>query len=294
MKIKLIDVDSIIPNLALMKISSYSKKEGHEIGFNIIDPDVVYVSIVFKKNKWKGKGIKKMFPDCDVKIGGSGYSYDILPYEVEHCMPDYNLYNIDYSMGFTTRGCIRKCSFCIVPQKEGDIKINANLNEFWNPNHKHIMLLDNNILAVPYHFKNIANQLFENNLTVDFNQGLDIRLINNENANILSKLRVKPSLRFAFDDLDYEDQVRNGIKILKENGINHSNFYVLVGYNTTIEEDRKRLDILKELDQRVYVMRYEKCRGKRIYNDLASWANQPQFFIKYPFEKYCELRHNQG
>ena len=63
-------------------------------------------------------------------------------------------------------------------------------------------------------------------------------------------------------------------------------------YNTTIKEDMKRLETLKDLDQRAYVMRYDKCRGKRIYNDLASWANQPQFFMKYPFEKYCELRHN--
>jgi len=293
MNVLLIDVDSKIPNLALMKISAYHKKRGDQVGFNIGDPDRVYASIVFSKNKWKGNGIKSMYPDAIVNVGGSGFSLDNkLPNEIEHNMPDYDIYNLDYSMGFATRGCIRKCDFCFVPKKEGGIKINADIFEFWDQKHKHIMLLDNNILAIPDHFKNIANQLIENNLTVDFNQGLDIRLINNENANILSKLRVKPSLRFAFDDISYEKEVRRGIKILKTKDINHSNFYVLVGYNTTIKEDMKRLETLKDLDQRAYVMRYDKCRGKRIYNDLASWANQPQFFMKYPFEKYCELRHN--
>lgn len=238
MKVLLIDVDSTIPNLALMKISGYHKQKGDQVGFNIGDPDRIYASIVFSKNKWKGNGIKQMYPNVVVDVGGSGFSLDNkLPNTIEHTMPDYDLYNVDYSMGFTTRGCIRKCTFCFVPKKEGNIKYNADIYEFWNTNHSHIVLLDNNILALPDHFEKIANQLLKNHCSVDFNQGLDIRLVNDDNAELLSKLRVNPHYRFAWDCLKDEKKVVDGIEILKNHGINQSLFYVLVGYDTLKDED---------------------------------------------------------
>ena len=294
MEILLIDVDSKIPNLALMKISSYHKKLGDHVGFNISDPDRVYASIVFTENKWKGNGIKKMYPNVSVVIGGSGYALKKeLSDDIEHMIPDYDLYNIDYSMGFTTRGCIRKCPFCIVPQKEGKLRPHCTIFEFWNTKHKHIMLLDNNILADHDHFNIIAQQIMDNNLSVDFNQGLDIRLINDVNANILSELRVKPDYRFAWDNPNDEQVIKEKIKILKDHNINHCLFYVLVGFNTTQEQDLHRLQVLKELDQRPYVMRYKSCNGNRWYNDLASWANQQRFFMKMDFDHYCKCRHNR-
>jgi len=293
MKIKLIDVDSKIPNLALMKISAYHKKVGDQVGFNISDPDKIYVSIIFTKNYWKGNAIKKMFPNKEVIIGGSGYDLKIeLDDYIEHIMPDYDLYpDIDYSLGFTTRGCIRKCSFCIVPEKEGNIKTNCTIFEFWNIKHKHIVLLDNNILAEKDHFKLISKQLMDNDLSVDFNQGLDIRLIDDELAFILSELNVKPVYRFAWDNIKDEKKILNGIEILKNRGINHSLFYVLVGYNTSKEEDLYRLHKLKEWDQRPYVMRY---RTNRFYNDLSAWANQQKFFMSMTFDRFVECRHNRS
>jgi len=292
MRISLIDVDSKIPNLALMKISAFHKKQGDTVDLNLNNPDRIYVSIIFSKNGWKGIAIKKMHPEIDVVIGGSGYNLETeLDDSVEHIMPDYDLYDIDYSMGFATRGCIRKCPFCIVPDKEGMLRTNCTIFEFWDTKHKHIVLLDNNILADKDHFKLISKQLMDNNLSVDFNQGLDIRLIDNDNANILHELRVKPDYRFAWDNIKDEKHILKGINILRNAGINHSLFYVLVGYNTTREEDLYRLHKLKEWDQRPYVMRYRK---NRFYNDLSAWANQQKFFMSMDFDRFVECRHNRN
>lgn len=293
MRISLIDVDSKIPNLALMKISAYHKHIGDIVGLNLSEPDQVYISCIFKKNKQQALGISKMFT-CPVFIGGYGVNDNKLPDFIEHIMPDYSLYDCNYSLGFTTRGCIRNCSFCIVPIKEGKIRVNCDITEFWNHKHKHIVLMDNNILALPNHFKKISQQLIDNNLSVDFNQGLDIRLVTDDIAKIFSKMCIKPSLRFSFDDIKIEKQLRNGIKILKDNGCHRSLIFVLVGFDSTKEDDLKRLQIIKELDQRPYVMRFESCRGIHWYNNLAAWANQQQFFMSMDFDYFCERRDNRN
>ena len=115
MKILLVQVDGKMPNLALMKISSYYKSKGHETGFGFAKPDKVYVSCIFSKNLGHASGIRHYYPDAEFHIGGPGMERpNSLPEEMEHVMPDYSLYpDMDYSMGFTTRGCIRKCAFCI-------------------------------------------------------------------------------------------------------------------------------------------------------------------------------------
>lgn len=275
-----------------MKISTYHKQKGDVVGFNISDPDIVYASIVFSKNKWKGDGIKQMYPGVEVHVGGSGYDLKgKLPEYIEHIMPDYDLYGLDYSMGFTSRGCIRKCKFCIVPKKEGYIRSNCSIYEFWDSKHKHIMLLDNNILALSDHFNVIAHQILSENLTVDFNQGLDIRLINDGNAEVLSKLKVKPEYRFAFDDIKLEATIRKKVDILKRHGIKRGFFYVLVGFNSTFEEDMHRINVLKELDQRAFVMKYETVVGKQPYTDFARWVNARQLFRTVSFERFREVEH---
>ena len=147
MKIGLFDIDSKIHNLALMKISSWHKSFGdHTELYNPLmngNYDKVYVSKIFTKlNKEEG-----YIPKNSI-VGGSGYDLKkILPYDMEHFMPDYLLYNLDYSLGFTTRGCIRNCEFCIVRQKEGNIKEHAEVEEFKNPKSNVVVLLDNNFLA---------------------------------------------------------------------------------------------------------------------------------------------------
>lgn len=293
--ILLIQVDGKIPNLALMKIATYHKTDdvslvrGIRISSRLTIPDIVYISCVFAENRDAAIQMSKQFPHSEVHIGGSGVDLKTeLPKEIDHLMPDYDLFGCDYSMGFTSRGCIRKCPFCIVPAKEGHIKAVADIYEFWNPSHKHIVILDNNILALPEHFRHIANQINDEDLTVDFNQGLDIRLINESNAEILASMRIHPENRFSWDDVKMEPQIRKGLDILANVGIKRAFWYVLVGYNSTVEDDLHRLNVLKSLSQRAYVMRYK--RSERIYTDMAAWANQPAFFAKTTFEEFRMMR----
>jgi len=297
MRVKLIDIDSTIPNLALMKLSAYHKKLGDTVGFNVADPEKVYVSVVFAENKWKAVSQKMWYPDCEVVIGGSGYDLNVkLPDEIEHIKPDYSLYpDCDYSMGFTTRGCIRRCKFCIVPKKEGKLRRNCGIYEFWDSAHKHIVLLDNNIFGDSEHFFLVTDQILKEGLSVDFNQGLDMRLITDDFAQRLHELKIKPRLRFAWDNRKDEKAVRHCIEVLQRNGIKRACWYVLVGYNSSREDDLYRLNTLKSLDQRAYVMRFkENTKGVRWYNDLAAWANQQSFFMKCSFEEFVFKRHNRG
>ena len=149
--ILLIDFDSKIPNLAIMKISAYHKLKGDKVGFKTRNPDIVYISCIFSKNLPRAKGIPTMFPKAEVHIGGPAFrSPNYLPDDIEHIMPDYSLYEMDYSMGFTTRGCIRNCSFCIVPKIEGKFREHAPISEFHNRDFDKLILLDNNFLASTY------------------------------------------------------------------------------------------------------------------------------------------------
>ena len=300
MQIGLIQIDGELPNLALMKLSAWHKSKGDYVclmrsdvvSTRLIPFDKVYISCIFEENAGKAISLQKQFRNAE--IGGIGVNCAILPNEIEHIKPDYSLYNIDYSMGLTTRGCLRKCPFCKVPIAEGIIRANCDIYEFWDSKHKHIVLLDNNILALPQHFKKIATQINTEKLSVDFNQGLDIRLLNENNAKILSGLRIKPNLRFAFDSMEIEPQVLKGIGLLQKfDMLDHTMWYVLVGYNTTIEQDLHRLNLLKSYKQKPYVMRYKTVKGQKIYNDLSSWANQKQFFASMDFDTFRKCRENR-
>jgi hypothetical protein len=216
-----------------------------------------------------------------------------LPYEVEHIMPDYALYKCNYSIGYTTRGCINDCPWCIVPEKEGEITANCDIYEFWNPEHKHIELLDNNPMALPNHFKKIADQIQKENLSVSFH-GLDVHLLNDENTEILSQLRIKPEPRFAFDRMEDEPSVRRGIKLLQKHGIKRALWYVLVGFNTTWEQDMYRINLLKKLGQRPYVMRYGIAKDDPQYALLSSWVNQYEFFHTMSFERFVECSKDRS
>lgn len=286
-KILLIDVDSKIPNLALMKLSAYHKSKGDNV---LLDwyfgkYDVVYASCIFKENK----NLLRELPFANVIKGGSGTEdWSItLPDHVEHIMPDYDLYHSDYSMGFVSRGCFRACEYCIVPSKEGKLRENADIYEFWDKRHKNIVLLDNNILGLQKHFFKICEQILKENLIVDFNQGLDIRLMDNEFAKILKSLRHK-EYKFAFDNMKDEEAVKTGIETLKRYGINRNTFYVLVGFDTNIRQDLYRLNALKELGQNAYVMRYKKDRK---YVPLAQWANQHNILRTHTFEEFCKKKY---
>jgi len=282
MKVKLIQVDGKLPNLTLMKISTYKKSKGNIVNFDISNPDEVWISCIFTWNKHKAFDYaRKYLKIAKVRIGGSGVSLNItLPEEIEHIMPDYSLYNIDYSVGFTSRGCIRKCPFCIVPEKEGYIREHSPFNEFVHPSHKKILLLDNNFLASPK-CKEKLEWLIEGKYRVSFNQGLDIRLINEELAKLLKEVKSRnlkfsdTRYYFAWDSLSYSKQVFKGIEALLNAGIKpqHLMFYVLVGFDTTFEEDLYRVHKLIEFGCYPFIMKYNNKREPRI-NALARWVNR--------------------
>ena len=194
MKIGLYDVDSKIPNLALMKLSAWHKQQGDYVEFYspLFQYDRIYASKVFT---FSDNGYLK---NSMIK-GGSGYNLTKkLPHYIEHLYPDYELYKCEYAIGFITRGCIRNCPFCIVPKKEGKIRYNAPLEEFCK-DQKEVMLLDNNILAYEHHLEELTI-LRDSKKKIDFNQGLDIRLITKENAKILREIKIWKQIRFALDD----------------------------------------------------------------------------------------------
>lgn len=269
MKVALIDVDiekgrtrkrHPFPNLALMKLSAYYKRKGDQVRLNYMfdEPDIVYASCVFT---WHRKRLAEV--PVDAHTGGPGLMATAqLPDEIEHIMPDYDLYaGVDYSMGFTSRGCIRKCPWCKVPKFEGWIKAWAHFREFWDQRHRTIKLLDNNLLAAPNWRETLAD-LAKSRLKVDFNQGLDIRLVNDENAWYLKQVKLVDTVRFAFDDISYEKSVREGIALLLKSGFRprQLSFYFLVGFPGD-QSALERLKLLGSFGVEVYPMVYRDDSG---------------------------------
>jgi hypothetical protein len=267
-KILIINIDSTIPNLALKKIEKYHQDLGDEVVWNVPSfrsvVDKIYVSCIFDYNKDKCKEWEGI-----AEIGGSGY--DILkklPEEIENIKPKINL-------GFTTRGCIRKCYFCIVSKKEGNIYPVGDIYDIWDKKSKELMILDNNILALPDHFEKIAYQILQENLRVDFNQGLDHRLLTPNVCRILLSLHHIAEIRFAYDDISNHPTVQRGLQMLKEAGLKKwkTRWYVYIGEKDTFDTVMQRIDFLRNEQQNVFIMRDRKIYNKKAYIALACWAN---------------------
>lgn len=297
MRVLLIDVDSKIPNLALMKLSAFHKNIGNEVGFNVTNPDIVHASVIFRKNKHKVDGLKYYYPDARISIGGSGYDLmSELTEEIEYIKPDYSLYpDCDYSIGFTTRGCGRNnktCPFCIVPQKEGQIRIAQHPREWYNPEFKKIMFLDNNILFKRKWFFEVIDWCIQNNLEVWFTQGLDIRLLDLEIATKLYQMKIWKGLFFAWDHLQDEKIVKTGIRISQEAGFTKSKlknfvqFYVYVdnpaGYDIGLYRARE----LKKLNCNAFVMYNCDNKPTPAIQKLKRWANRKQLFWSIDIDQY--------
>lgn len=294
----MIDVDDLMPNLALMKLSAYHKKKNDKVGLRLSNPDKVYASVVFTDNLHKLEEIKHKH----VEVGGTGVDYTTkLKDEIEFLKPDYDLYSgwydvhrkwlpIDYSMGFTTRGCIRSCDFCIVPEKEGKIKRWQHPEEFHDDRFDKMVLLDNNVLADKDWFFETTEWIMDKNIKVTYNQGLDVRLLDEEVADRLSKLKPWRTITFAWDNMNDEQSVIEGIRMLKNAGIRTRSgvqFYVLTNYNTTYYEDVYRCRKLKELDTSPFVMEYGG--GTEFTSHLARWANRRSILWSIDIKDYEQL-----
>lgn len=306
----LIDVDSSIPNIALMKISGFFRKYGYAINllrlnFSAYDHDKrekiildgtgydkVFISTLFTINK----NFVEVINCKEIYQGGTGYDYMVkLPNIIEHAFPDYNLYeNNEYSMGYLTRGCIRNCAFCFIPKKEGKLRLHGKLDEFYDPKLPKIMLLDNNLLASK-HCIRLLKKLKKTGKKITFKQGLDFRLLTEEKAKHILDLNYDGDYIFAFDCIKDKFIIEKNFKFWKKLTKEwRTKFFVLVGYDSTLKEDLERVYFLRENKCLPYIMRHTNCYtspNRPFYTDLAAWCNQPSIFKKMSFKEFIKRRH---
>ncbi len=295
MTIGLIDVDGRhFPNLALMKLSAWHKDQGDTVewwdGFSQYDK--IYMSKVFDETY--SPDLPEPCNGAEIVKGGTGYGLDNrLPDEAEHIYPDYSLYPTltqDTAYGFLTRGCPRGCAFCIVSQKEGRASREAADLTEWRRGQKHIKLLDPNLLACREHM-DLLGQLADSGAWVDFTQGLDCRLLNEDNVWLLNQTRIK-EIHFAWDFMEQEKQVLDGLRLYARLDARkpHGKFgtvYVLTNFDTSMEENLYRIYALRALGYNPYVMIYDKPNAPREIRRLQRWCNNRRIFRSCPdFREY--------
>lgn len=291
MKIGLIDVDGHnFPNLSLMKLSAWHKQQRDSVEwYNPLtawqhSPDRVYMSKVFTFTPDYPHPINAK----EIVNGGTGYFYpdggSSLQEEIEHSYPDYSLYpdlTKNTAYGFLTRGCPRNCEFCIVGCKEGLISHKvADLSEFWR-GQKNIILLDPNITACK-DWNELFHQLINSNAWIDFSQGLDIRLMTKEKAELLKRMKIK-QIHLAWDNYSDKDKILlkfQEFKNVTKWDKRKMGVYVLTNYNSTLKEDLERIYILRDLGYWPYVTIYEKEKlpKKHIIRRLQRWCNMRAIF----------------
>ena len=327
MKVVLINVDGHnYPNIPLMKISAFHKREGDSVEW--YDPlfggyyDKVYMSKVFSFSSDYEYPI-----NADVvERGGTGYCIETidgkevflkekhrnLPCEIEHIYPDYSIYFDDNDLiydedtkeclglsqierrkrntayGFLTRGCPRGCDFCHVKDKEGRCSRKvADLSELWS-GQKQIVLSDPNFFACK-DWQNLSEQLIESGSYVDFNQGIDVRLMNEKKIEHLNQMKIK-EIHLAWDrpDEDLREDFKRFSELYKRKSASQKIVYVLVNFNSSIEQDLYRIYTLRELGYDPYIMIYNKKNADRVYKDMARWVNNR--FIWRKTEKFENYR----
>lgn len=334
MRIGIIDADLIgrnkhrFPNLASMKISGYYKALGNEVSLLLDYQDLNQYDKVF---------ISKVFTDTyvpqdvlnlnNVEYGGTGFFYDKaepLPCEIEHHMPDYNLYDewvkiqlesgvkksdltyyIDYSIGFTTRGCFRKCEFC-VNRNSNKVNLHSNIEEFLDPSRKYICLLDDNVLGSPQ-WEQIFNELNKTGKRFQYKQGMDERLLTDKKCEVLLNSNYIGDYIFAFDNINDKELIETKLKLWNKhrklkNKIHSTKFYVFCGFDRNsiydenfwrkdIEDTFERVKVLMKYNCLPYIMRHENYNNspyRGTYINLARWCNQPNFYKKKSYREFCE------
>lgn len=327
MKIGIIDADLLsrkkhrFPNLACMKISAYHKSLGHDVSLllswdEIEDYDRVFISKVFTDTPVP-EGITNL---SWVKYGGTGFFYDkapSLPDEIEHHFPDYDLYSefaktlnkkdasyyTDYSIGFTTRGCIRGCSFC-VNQNYRKCSLHSPVSEFVDPNRPYIFCLDDNILACPQ-WKKVFEDLNATGKRFRFHQGMDERLLTDEKCEVIFNSNWIGDFIFAFDNIKDKRIITKKLDLIRKHTDKVCKFYCFTGYNhenpdhydqefwvKDIAELFERIRILMEHKCLPYVMRYRDYNlspYRGMYITIARWCNQPSFLKKKSFREYSAI-----
>ena len=275
MRVAIAQADGKWPNLALAKLCAWHRAQGDTVEwFMALDRyDRVYASKVFTDTP------HDFYLPNDAERGGTGYGNAtkarVLPDEVESTRPDFSPWpRWRKSMGFSTRGCVRRCAFCVVPAKEGQFRVVADFSDLWDGKSSELLLLDGNATAAPIeHFRDMCIASKIHDVEIEFNQGLDCRLFARSHAHWLALAVTKRYIHFAFDSLAVEGAVRRTVKLCQSEGIapRRLMFLTLVGFDSTPEEDTYRIDLLRSLGVNPFVMPFN--RRDRYQKDLARWCN---------------------
>ena len=276
MRIALHDTDqNNFPNLALMKISAWHKKLGHKVQFfrNTSElSDIIYSSKVFSYSK-----TDPLLPNHVIK-GGFGYGKkETLPDMIEHICPDYELYNLNYSLGFLTRGCSKKCSWCSVFEKEGLIRAHTDIEEFTR--HGEVVLMDNNVLAHSHGIEQIE-KIAQLGLKIDFNQGLDARLIDDGIARRLAACKWLKPVRLACDTIGHVKYVHKAVELLRWHNCTPTKFFVYVLVKD-VSDAVERVKFLKGLNVDPFAQSYRDKKGTTPTKEqlrFCKWVNRKQLF----------------
>jgi hypothetical protein len=258
--------DAPYHNLALMKLSTLYKEAGDEVTLNlpIMPCDYSFSSILFEKNR------NKFNAD---EYGGPAFESSILTDAVEKAKPDYSLYPTDYSLGYTFRPCYRKCSFCKVWKMHHPDTEHHSIWEFHDIRFKKICLLNNNTFF-DKQWKETFEEIWDAGLIVRDENGYDLRLLDDEKADALHKTKFCTPLHFAWDSIKDEERIRRGFDLLAKHHLRTTSngCYVLIGYDSTEEEDLHRCQVISDYGLRPYVMPYIPS-GKRFkrFIDTFMW-----------------------
>lgn len=321
MKVGIIDADLLgrrnhrFPNLVCMKIAAYHKRKGDTVTLitdcsQLEDYGRIYEAKVFTDTP-------DPVPDSQKHVqifrGGTGYYFDRaapLPYEIEHEKPDYTLYDgivkgktdeyTQFSIGYLTRGCFRKCPFC-VNQKYSHTFRASPLGEFMDDHRPKICLLDDNFLAYRG-WEQLINELIDSGKPFYFKQGLDERLLDARRCKYLFNAKYCSDYTFAFDDIRDYELIESRLQLIRQYTDTASiRFYVLCGYKGTDHQDisdmMERVALLFRYGARPYIMRYQSPTEKPylnspwagLYTSIARWANQPSLCKTKSFREFCEM-----
>ena len=284
LKIGLYNLEPNINNSAMMQVSQYHKTHGDDV--SMYSPlfhdmyDKIYAFSIFDFTP-------KNYVHEDMICGGTGFDISSrLPEEIEECDLDYSIFpDCDYSIIWFSRGCFRKCPFCIVNEKEGNIHTVKPKN--LNPNGKFIKIMDNNFFANP-NWKKSMEYLYEWNQPVDI-QGFDIRIFNEEQGEALTSLKHYKQFKFAWDNprQNIDDKIELLLDYIKPYKLM---CYVLIGYWSTEEEDLMRVNHLKEYGIDAFAVPYNKF--DEYQRKFARWCNNKHLFRTRSFEEYKDGFHH--
>lgn len=292
-RIGLLAVDSSYPNLALMKISAYHKLMGDEVEWYnpLTRYDKVYKAKVFSFTPDYGYYINS----DEVEQGGTGYDISkVLPTEIDRLQPDYSIYSqisIKTAYGFLTRGCPNKCKWCIVPEKEGKIAPYMDIEEIAINGRNEIVLMDNNILASDYGLNQIE-KIAKLKLRVDFNQGLDARLVTPEIASLLAKVKWIKRIRFGCDTPAQIAECERATSLIDSYGYKGEYFFYCILLND-FKESFNRVNYWRNKGRR-FLPHAQPYRDMNNPNqiipqwqkDLAGWADKKWIFRTCEFKDF--------